>query len=211
MIPTSTGSTSTQRLARGGKQNLKSAGEREARNESQAGHLCSNLPAVSTWATCLTSRCSLSLPVRWRFHINSSWRAPSSSDILWLCNFRRKFSRLDDFTIVLLLLTKYVKHLGSSWTVRYWDIASLPIVEWNVQCCSNVKQPSAQKLGKGVVYVYTGLPLNKQDELSSSIEPTICYGCNPQENLPFPLVQKVQPGWNSDILPSLLYQFASAA
>ena len=141
----------------------KSVHGRERLEMRESEHLCSNLPAVSTWARCLTSWWALSLPVRWRFHISLSWRAPSSSDIPWLCNFRRTFSRLDDYTIVFLLLTKYVKHLGSSWAVRYWDIASLLIVEWNLQCSSNIKQPSAQKLGKGVVYVYTRQPLNKQD------------------------------------------------
>lgn len=145
------------------KAELKKSVQGRERPGMGAEHLCSNLPAVSAWARFLTSRRALSLPVRWRFHISLSWRATSSSDILWLCNFRRTFSRLDDFTIVLLLVTKYVKHLGSSWTVRYWDIASLLIVEWNLQCSSNIKQPSAQKLGKGVVYVYTRQPLNKQD------------------------------------------------
>lgn len=77
--------------------------------------------------------------------------APSSSDILWSRIFRRTSSGLGDFSIMLLLLTKYIKHLDSCWAVRSWDAGSLPTVESNFQRCICIKHSNAQKLGKGVV------------------------------------------------------------
>lgn len=112
---------------------------------------------------------------------------PSSSDILWSRVFRRTSSWLGDFSIALLLLTKYIKHLDSCWAVRSWDAGTLPTVESNFQRCSCIKHPNAQKLGKGVVYIYTRQSLSKQDELSCSEGPIVCYGCNSKENLLWPL------------------------
>lgn len=113
--------------------------------------------------------------------------APSSCDILWSRTFRRTSSWLGDFSITLILLTKYIKHLDSCWAVRSWDAGSLPTVESNFQRCICIKHPNAQKLGKGVVYIYTRQSLSKQDELLCSEGPIVCYGCNSKENLLWPL------------------------
>lgn len=106
---------------------------------------------------------------------------PSSSAILGLHILRRTSHRSGDFSIMLFLLTKYIKPLG-----RSWDASSLPTVESSFQRFSNIKEPDAQKLEKGVVYMHTRQSLSKQDELSLNVGFELCYDCNSKENFPLP-------------------------
>lgn len=70
--------------------------------------------------------------------------------------------------------------------VQSWDAGSLPTVVSNFQRWSTIKQPNAQKLGRGVVYMYRQ-SLSKQGEGSRSVGPMMCYGYNSKENLPLTL------------------------